>query len=168
VPSLSREEIRSFSYRPNPVVFALSTIGFGACLAVFIWKATTNDRGLILNGIIEFSEMGATTFYWVLAFVSFLFVAILLVSLLIGLFGKPKELKFTENYVIVPGGAIFNRQEKHVLYSDISNASEMDASGTMTVTLLTKSGKKVSFNNRMFKSKAEFEVARALVQKIVA
>ena len=49
---------------------------FGACAAVIGQKASTNTKGLILNGIIEFSPSGASTFYWVLTALSILFVLV--------------------------------------------------------------------------------------------
>ncbi|NJK52648.1 MAG: hypothetical protein HC936_07155 [Leptolyngbyaceae cyanobacterium SU_3_3] len=36
--------------------------------------AYTNDRGLILNGVIEFSVSGATIFYWIMTALSATFV----------------------------------------------------------------------------------------------
>ncbi len=56
----------AFRYRPSPKVMVLSGLFFGACAAVLGHKASTNTRGLMLNGIIELSPSGASTFYWVL------------------------------------------------------------------------------------------------------
>jgi hypothetical protein len=47
---------------------------FAAAGVVLGIKAAVNDRGLILNGIVELSPSGATTFYWVLCALSGTFV----------------------------------------------------------------------------------------------
>lgn len=63
-----------FPYRPNAKTMLLAILFFGACAAVMAREAVTNDRGLILNGIITFSEHGATIFYGCVAGAAALFV----------------------------------------------------------------------------------------------
>ncbi|XXX73347.1 hypothetical protein WMF30_37480 [Sorangium sp. So ce134] len=48
----------------------LSALFFAACAAVLAHRAWTNDRGLILNGILHFERGGAGVFYAVLAILS--------------------------------------------------------------------------------------------------
>ncbi|WP_437964649.1 hypothetical protein WMF04_33840 [Sorangium sp. So ce260] len=48
----------------------LSGVFFAICAAVLAHRAHTNDRGLILNGIIHFEHGGADVFYAVLAILS--------------------------------------------------------------------------------------------------
>jgi len=48
----------------------LALVLFGACAAFFFVKATNNDRGLILNGIIEMGPEGADWFYAVMGIFS--------------------------------------------------------------------------------------------------
>jgi hypothetical protein len=48
----------------------LSGLFFGFCTAILAHEAETNDRGLILNGIIHFDRDGADVFYAVLAVLS--------------------------------------------------------------------------------------------------
>lgn len=43
---------------------------FGACAAFFFHRSFTNDRGLILNGIIHFEPDGADVFYAVMGLLS--------------------------------------------------------------------------------------------------
>jgi hypothetical protein len=63
-----------FPYRPNVKRVLLAILFFGACAAVMARAAVTNDRGLILNGLITLSEHGATIFYGCVAGASALFV----------------------------------------------------------------------------------------------
>jgi hypothetical protein len=65
---------REYDYRPRwwPILCAVLFFGSGAIF--FRAQAVTNDRGLILNGIVTLSEQGATWFYWALATLSSGFV----------------------------------------------------------------------------------------------
>lgn len=53
-------------YMPNKTIFILAIFFFLACAGVMGNVAASNDRGLILNRIIEFSPQGAAIFYWVI------------------------------------------------------------------------------------------------------
>jgi hypothetical protein len=53
----------------------LAVLFFGAGAAFMFYRASTNDRGLILNGIIHFEPGGADVFYAVMGLLSFGFVA---------------------------------------------------------------------------------------------
>ncbi len=52
----------------------LAVLFFGACAAFMFHRANTNDRGLILNGILHFEPGGADIFYAVMGLLSFGFV----------------------------------------------------------------------------------------------
>lgn len=54
----------------------LGALFFAVCAAVLTHRAQTNDRGLILNGIIHFEPGGADVFYAVLAILSGAFCAL--------------------------------------------------------------------------------------------
>lgn len=61
-------------------LFALATVMFGGCAAFFIHLAQTNDRGLIINGLIHLEMGGADIVYAVLALFSLGFVAMGVIS----------------------------------------------------------------------------------------
>jgi len=63
-----------YPYRPNPRSMILPILFFGACAAIGVVAARTNDAGLIIGGLITLSVRGATIFYWCLAAASLLFV----------------------------------------------------------------------------------------------
>ncbi|MEQ1780795.1 MAG: hypothetical protein ABMA14_05510 [Hyphomonadaceae bacterium] len=56
-----------FAYKPKTHVMLLAAVFFLVASVVLIYAGATNDRGLILNHIIEMDEASATTFYYVLA-----------------------------------------------------------------------------------------------------
>lgn len=63
-------------YKPKAWAMALASLFFAAVAAMLVHEAMTNDRGLVLNGLLHFSERGATNFYWCMAALSGLFVAV--------------------------------------------------------------------------------------------
>lgn len=81
----------SYDYKPKAWIMILAIAFFGACAAWAANLALTNDRGLILSGIIEFSRGGATTFFWVLCAVSAVFVGVGVLALLKA-YTSPKKI----------------------------------------------------------------------------
>jgi hypothetical protein len=61
---------REWRYRMPWRTVVWTTLFFGACALVLAHRAAHNDRGLILNGIIEMRAQRATLFYWVLTAMS--------------------------------------------------------------------------------------------------
>lgn len=59
--------VMRFAYKPKTLTMILAGGFFLACAVVLVFRAASNDRGLILNGIIDMDQAGATTFYYVLA-----------------------------------------------------------------------------------------------------
>ncbi len=56
-----------FAYKPKTLTMILAGGFFLLCAVALAFRAASNDRGLILNGIINLDQGGATTFYYVLA-----------------------------------------------------------------------------------------------------
>lgn len=68
-------DVLEYPYKPNPRAMLLAIAFFGACAAAGAYAAETNDRGLIINGLVELSPGGASVFWWVLSALSLAFVA---------------------------------------------------------------------------------------------
>lgn len=51
-------DVREYEYRPKLTMILLSTAFFGLCTVVLCVKAANNDRGVIINGIVELGPMG--------------------------------------------------------------------------------------------------------------
>ena len=68
-------------YRSKPFVTVLAGLFFVGCAVILFRKAQTNDRGLVLNGIIHFEPAGATVFYWCLVALSLGFVLFAILGL---------------------------------------------------------------------------------------
>jgi hypothetical protein len=65
---------RHYDYRPKWAIIVLTAVFFGAGALFLGVKAQGNDRGLIINGVIELSPEGATVFHWTTAAIGLGFV----------------------------------------------------------------------------------------------
>jgi len=75
-------------YKPRPWIMLLATLFFAGVAATMAHAALTNDRGLVLNGVVELSTARATIFYWCIAGIGGVFVLAGLPLFVIGLVGK--------------------------------------------------------------------------------
>ncbi|MRG98028.1 hypothetical protein [Polyangium spumosum] len=86
----------------TPLVLAI--LFFGACAAFMFHRASVNDRGLVLNGLIHFEPGGADVFYAVMGLLSFGFV----VMGGLGIYNfsriEPFQLVVGDRRVLMPSG----------------------------------------------------------------
>jgi len=66
------------AYGPSAGKLVLGVLFFGCVAAFMAHAARTNDRGLILGGLIELSTPWATVFYWVISAAGVAFVLLML------------------------------------------------------------------------------------------
>ena len=90
---------------------------FAFCAAVIEWTARTNDRGLIINGIIELEPDSATIFYWVLFAFS---VGFVLVAILLGYqrVAFRQRIAFDTSELIAPKSR-WSKDEQRIAYREI-------------------------------------------------
>jgi len=105
-----------FEYRPKRTAIVLSGGFFGLCAAVLGATAANNDRGVIINRIIELDPEGATTFYWVLTALSGGFVA-LAAFLAYHRLTSRQRIAFGPAALTVPASR-WSRAEKEFAYRD--------------------------------------------------
>lgn len=135
-----------------PVAKALAiTVFFALCGVVLYHEYTTNDRGLIINGIITLDKGGADIFYLVLAICSALFVVAGIASLFIGRV-KKEYLRLYSDRIEIP----WKKEAAAVQFNMIEGIKRTDISGTIIVEITTKDGKKYSITNARVKGKKEF------------
>jgi hypothetical protein len=132
-----------YPYKANPRAMFLAMAFFGACAAMMARAALTNDRGLIINGVITLETVGATRFYWCVAAVSLLFVAGGMAGLIAGR-RSPRSVRLTATELSAPKHG-FARQPTVIPLSEIQNVGMMTmhrqrmltihhARGSLTVT----------------------------------
>ena len=130
---------REYDYRPGLAVVLLSGIFFAACALVLGARAYTNDRGLVINGIIELSPGSATVFYCVLTGFSVGFVAA--AAVLAGTqLTLHQRIAYTETCLILPRSR-WSAEEVTVPFSDILSYSAREIYGQRMLTIVYKGGK---------------------------
>lgn len=155
---------REYEYKPKWWIILLCGAMFGVATVFFTQDALSNDRGLIINGLIELSENGATIFYWVFAFFSFCFV-LGAIALVVHRVKFHQRIAFTHAEIIVPASQ-WSTAEKGIKYADISSLSITNVSGRKYLNINHSGGKSVINAMMLGASKNFDEVVDLLTKKI--
>ena len=155
---------KEYLYKPKVLVMLLSSLFFAACGAGMAYAALTNDRGLIINGIITLSESGATVFFWVIAAVSAVFVLGGTWGIIVGL-TSDRRLTITENGIRAPKSG-YSKQYVTINFPDIFKVSMQTMNKQRFITLHHRTGR-LSIAQSMLPDKEAFEeVVRIVTQKM--
>lgn len=106
-----------YPYHPRPVAMFLSTLLVLGATLFMGYSALTNDRGLILNGLLHFDPGGATVFYWLITLIIFGGFVFLSRSLFVTVLSSP-TLEVTDGYISAPPTAA-SRNNVVVKFSEI-------------------------------------------------
>jgi hypothetical protein len=117
---------------------SLAVLFFGACAVFLGMKAAANDRGLIINGLIELSSGGATIFYWVIAATSFVFVAAGVFLTVLGL-TLAQRIIVTDSCIVVPKSR-FTTELVTVPFDGIQDWSETEVQGHRFLKIMHQEG----------------------------
>lgn len=98
-------ETLRYDYRPKLWTSLLGGLFFAGCGVILGKVALDNDRGLILNGLIELDAGDATVFYWVLVVACTGFVLIALATSVRAL-GAPHQVVLDATSITVPRGVL--------------------------------------------------------------
>lgn len=156
-------EVR-FSYKPNIYIFILTTLLFIGFTAGLAYVAKTNEQGLILNRIIEFSVEGATIFYWCLASASAIFV-LFGALLIIGGFTSKKEIILSGNSITAPKSGI-SKKTLTIHYSEVSDINIESVQKQNFLNIVHSNGK-LTIPQSMLSSKHAFEELTEFIEKHV-
>lgn len=91
---------------------------FAACAIGLSMEASTNDRGLVLNGIVHFDTEGATKFYWSVAGAGALMAVVGFTRTLIGLFSN-QYLQLSQTELSAPQ-SMFSPSNTVIPFSSIT------------------------------------------------
>ena len=159
----ARPHVVRYRYVPRVAPMLLALLFFGACLAFYVWRAATNDRGLIINGLIELETGGATAFFATLAVGSGGFVLVGLWAMSLRL-RAPSYLVLDESSLSIP--ARLFRKAKTVPYATIRDIQLVNVQGQSMLQIATDSGK-VTIAAVMLASDAQLrEVGIALRDRV--
>lgn len=147
-------ETLSYPYKPKPWGMLLGVLFFGAIAVYAGYSAWTNDRGLIINGLIRLERGGATNFYWGMAAASAAFVAVALPAFLLGLFSSHR-VTLTGEEISAPRYA-FSRGVTTVKLSDIKDLS-VQVVQNYSFLYIQHPGGKLTINGSFLPDKAAFE-----------
>jgi hypothetical protein len=157
----SRPGVVRYRYLPRLVPMLLAVIFFGICLVFYSVRAANNDRGLIINGLIELGTDGATTFYVVCAVLSAAFVLMGSWALTVRLRG-PSYLVLDTHQLSVPSR--FGRAARVVPYASMREIKLLTVHRQSMLQIVTDNGK-VTIAGIMLASDAQLhEVGAALAR----
>lgn len=154
---------REYEYKPKWWIILLCGAMFGFATVFFVRDALSNDRGLIINRLIELSEYGATIFYWVFAFFSFCFV----LAIFAATYHRIKyhqRIAFTQSEIVVPASR-WSASEKSIKYADISSLSVSKINGQKFLRINYSDSKSVISSSMLSSSKIFDEVVDLLAEK---
>lgn len=154
---------REFAYRPQWGVLIASGLICGIGGYFFQAEAASNDRGLIINGIIELSTSGATTFYLVFSWLLFALVtpvAFLLIARLL----NPQTLVLADDGLYLPKRP-WSREPTLIRYGDIRGVLAYEINGQQLLDI-THAGGVQHVPRALFESAQEFdEFTRELARR---
>jgi hypothetical protein len=145
---------REFLYARRWGMMIACAVFFGICGLVLGAEADSNDRGLIINGIIELSAAGATTFYRVLSWSSFGFVVLAAIMFIVRVL-NPQKLLLTQDGLYAPKWA-WSRTPTFIPYRNIRAVSSYAVSGQEILKIVHADGKQ-NVTASLFESKHAFE-----------
>jgi hypothetical protein len=109
---------KQYQYKPKwSMVFLVGSF-FGLGTALFAYLAITNDRGLIINGLIRLSPYGARLFYWILAVLSFAFVLAAAFMAFVRL-TNIQRIAVTQDGMLFPARR-WTKRESHVSFTSMT------------------------------------------------
>ncbi len=153
-----------YPYKAKWWIILLNLVMFGPAAGLFFKNAMTNDRGLILNGVIEFDVLGASIFYWCLFFCALAFVAIALL-LLYQRLTTNEVLEIGESSILIPRH-MFKKGIDRVLIENIENVESTTAGGQHFITLHTPT-KKYVIKAAMLPRSKDFDLILATILKLL-
>lgn len=127
-------------------------------------EARSNDRRLIINGIIELSVSEATTFYWVMRVLSMGFVVIACL-LAVHRLRHQQRIAFTNTSLILPRSR-WSQEERSINYTDISALSVTKINGQQFLNIVHGAGKSAIGASLLPSKKIFNEVCELLEIKI--
>jgi hypothetical protein len=145
---------REYSYQSKWTLI-LGCIAFFALGAVVLAvKATRNQRGLLLEGVIELGPEGATRFYWGLAACGLGFVSL-------GAFLAYQRLRFRQRVALTATSLLvpksnFSHEEIEIRYRDIEKLVQQSINGQHFLKIVRTSGKNYSLLASKLPSNADF------------
>ncbi len=147
-------EVR-YPYRAKIWKMLLAVLFFSACALIIASKALSNDRGMIINHLIELETRDATIFLWILTALSAAFV-LTGVMIIAKTIGSTAELVLAPTAVSAPKSGLRLNALVTVPYQTISNLVLQEVQ-SQKFLIIHHTGGKLSIIASMLPSKADFD-----------
>jgi hypothetical protein len=155
----------TYAYRQKTWKIVLGLLFFAGCAWIALHTARTNDRGLIINHLIELETPSATIFYWGIFAVCAAFVPLGLAGLWVGRAGG-RRITLDQQAITLPKNA-WSRESRTIPLAEITGLSMQTINGQTFLHMRLTSGK-ASLVGSMFPSKADFETfSAALAERVL-
>jgi hypothetical protein len=155
---------REYTYKPRWTVILACAAFFGLAAGILGIKAWSNDRGLLINGIIELSADAATVFYWILCALGVGFVAVAVLLACHRLLYR-QRIAFTATSLIVPKSR-WSSEESIIEYNAVVGLAMEKVSGQQFLRIMHTKGKH-TITASLLPSQADFEEVCALLAERV-
>jgi hypothetical protein len=159
-----KSDTLEFDYVPRWTSIVWAATLFGLSTVVLGYKAASNDRGLIINRVIELGPESATVFYWVLTILSGGFVAIA-VFLTYRRVVCGQRLVLARTTLTIPASQ-WSRKEKEIAYAHIHGLSETTVNGQRFLNLEHAGGTDTITASMLPTMAAYEEVGKLLAAKV--
>jgi hypothetical protein len=155
---------REYDYKPKWTLIVCCAIFFGLGAVVLGSKAANNDRGLIINHVIELGPDNAMIFYWTLTACGIGFVAIAAL-LAYHRLAYQQRLAFGPAALIVPVSR-WSRAEKEIAYRDIRELSRVTVNGQRFLYVMHLGGKHTIAASMLPSREAFEEICELLAARV--
>jgi hypothetical protein len=112
---------REYEYRPKRIIVIGGALVCAVGTVFMVTAAMTNERGLIINRIIELDSGQANALFWALA--ALFFVGLVVTGIVMPSRRKsPQRIAFTADYLIAPKPGLWRRE----VVIDYANITKVD------------------------------------------
>lgn len=156
-----KEIEEEFPYRSRWTTLAFAGGFFGLCGGFFMYRALTDDRGVVINGLITLAPHAARLVYWGLAIGSFAFVAAS-IFLAIARLSTSHRIAISSDAILFPAGRWTSR-ECAVPFAGITEVKHIETHGQEFLYIYA-GGLRYTIAKGMLPSNRDFEVITAILQ----
>jgi hypothetical protein len=146
-------EVLEYPYRVKFSSMLMAGGFFGLCAAGASYAAITNDRGLIINGLIELSVRGAIVFWWVVAALSLGFVVLAIAAVTVR--GAP-PVRLTPTELSAPKFG-FSRRPVVIPLTEVASVDIFTVQRQSFIAVATRGGKQINIARSMLPDTQAFE-----------
>ena len=156
--------MKQYKYELKWWIIITCLLMFGVATVLFYNLATTNDAGIIFNGVVELSPSSATIFYYIMFGFCASFVGGVLFSIYSRLQG-PVYILIDNEKISIPPVGVFQKETVHILFNEIESIWEQTINRNVMLNI-TYQGKRSVIHKNMLQKSDYLEIRDLLASKI--